>query len=72
MPYRKVYIPPSLVEIGKAVNIVFDRYSAQDSSLADPEIRQGYISFLWIAGQILAKHLSTPEDIDHPVDTSEK
>ena len=72
MPRRKVYIPPSLVEIGKAVNAVFDHHSGENPSLADPEIRQGYISFLWIAGQILAKHLSTPEDIDHPVDTDEK
>ena len=72
MPHRKVYIPPSLADVGKAVNEVFDRHVHGDPTLADPQVRQGFISFLWMAGRILAKHLSEGEDINNSVDTEEK
>ena len=72
MPRRKVYVPPSLSEIGKRVNAVFDRHGAEAPFFSDPDVRQGFISFLWIAGKILAKNRTELERGGDPVDTQEK
>jgi hypothetical protein len=72
MSRRKVYIAPSMGDVGKAINDVFDRHSDIDPSLADPEIRQGFIMFVWTVGQILAKQLTEREETTPAVDTEEK
>jgi hypothetical protein len=72
VPRRRVYIPPSLSQIGAAVNAMANRRRVDDPILIDPTIQQGLISFLWIAGKILAKNLTEAEQATEPVDTHEK
>jgi hypothetical protein len=72
MAKRIIYHPPSLPTIGKLVDQAFDQMEDQDPSLTNPEIRRGLAQFLAIAATILAKYLSTTENVEHTIDNDAK
>lgn len=66
------YVAPSLTDIAFSADEMFAQYNEQYPDLTDPQIRQEVISFIWLAGQILAKSLSTKEEVSNSVDTEGK
>ena len=72
MSKHKIYYPPSLPTIGKFVQRAFDQLSEEDPTYARPEVRQGFMQFMWIASIIVAKHMSEADSQDNFVDTDSK
>jgi len=69
---RKLYLPPSLTTIGRLVDEVFDRHGQENPIYNDSEIRTGFIRYLFVASNILAKYLSTAEEPTDWIDKSGK
>lgn len=68
MSRRIVYYPPSLPTIGKFVQGACKHLTEENPSYIELEVQQGLTQFLWIAANILAKHLNSENHEVNSVD----